>query len=84
MREFAGEGKYFIWGKDDPARLHQRIPNEFWVDNQIDFLRLAADTAEKAPPVGSGRPSGSSWGCWKRLTAGLMLPLCSYDEQMEN
>ena len=46
MRELAGQGKYLIWGKNDPARLHQRIPNEFWVDNQIDFLRLAGDTAE--------------------------------------
>src|SRR5271170_5538955 len=37
-----------------------------------------------APPVGSGAPSGCSWACWKRLTAGQMLPLCSYGEQMEN
>jgi hypothetical protein len=46
MRELAGQGKYLIWGKNHPARLHQRIPKEFWVDNQIDFLRLAGDTAE--------------------------------------
>ena len=46
MRELAGQGEYPIWGKTDPARLHQRVPKEFWVDNQIDFLRLAADTAE--------------------------------------
>ncbi len=46
MRELAGQGKYLIWGKTDPARLHQPVPKEFWVDNQIDFLRLAADTAE--------------------------------------
>ena len=37
-----------------------------------------------APPVGSGASSGSSWGCWNRLTAGQMLPLCSHGEQMEN
>jgi hypothetical protein len=46
MRELAGRGKYLIWGKNDPARLHQRIPNDFWVDNQIDFLRLVSDMAE--------------------------------------
>src|SRR5205085_2958976 len=38
----------------------------------------------KAPPVGSGAPSGSSWACGNRLTAGQMLPLCSYGKQMEN
>src|SRR5665213_4351475 len=41
-------------------------------------------TTEKAPPVGSGEPSCSSSACWNRLTACRMLPLCSYDEQMEN
>jgi hypothetical protein len=46
MRELAGLGKYLIWGKNRPARLHQPIPNEFWIDNQIDLLRLVGDTAE--------------------------------------
>lgn len=46
MRELAGRGKYPIWGKNDPARLHQIIPTDFWIDNQIDFLRLVGDTAE--------------------------------------
>src|SRR5271170_7262610 len=48
----------------------------------VDCVR--GDTQLMAPPVGSGAPSGCSWACWKRLTAGQMLPLCSYGEQMEN
>jgi len=46
MRKLAGQGKYSVWGKNDPARLHQIIPDDFWIDNQIDFLRLVGDTAE--------------------------------------
>lgn len=46
MRELAGRSKYTIWGKTEPTALHVPIPPDFWVDNQIDNLRLLGDTAE--------------------------------------
>src|SRR6266481_9758662 len=53
-------------------------------DSESPLGNYLPDSATKAPPVGSGAPSGSSWACGNRLTAGQMLPLCSYGEQMEN
>jgi hypothetical protein len=64
MRELAGQGKYLIWGKNHPASLHQRIPKEFWVDNQIDFLRLAGDTAEN---VRTERATAGYCTCYSSL-----------------
>jgi hypothetical protein len=46
MREMAGNSQYLIWGKTDLARLHQKIPEEFWNDNQIDLIRLLAGVAK--------------------------------------
>jgi hypothetical protein len=46
MRELGGSGEYVIWGKFEPTSLHVKIPPEFWVDNQIEILRLIGHTAE--------------------------------------
>jgi hypothetical protein len=48
MRQLAGDGEYIIWGKLDQYGLDQKIPTEFWIDNQIELTRILGDFAENA------------------------------------
>jgi hypothetical protein len=61
MRELAGDGRFLVWGKLESGRLHEVISRAFWITNQIDYLRLVADTApllrsEPATATSSGLP----------------------------
>ncbi len=49
MRELAGEGGLFIWGKSHENRLFELVPIAFWMENQIDGLRLIGNKPENVP-----------------------------------
>jgi len=38
MRELAGKGKFIIWGRETKLHLPIKIPQTFWVDNQVHYL----------------------------------------------
>lgn len=40
MRQFAHDGKLVIWGRKTKLSLHVPIPQDFWVNNQIDFTSI--------------------------------------------
>src|SRR5271163_4922236 len=69
---------------DEPEKVREALASSPSIDTVILRNSPGGNAPAMAPPVGSGAPSGCSWACWKRLTAGQMLPLCSYGEQMEN
>jgi hypothetical protein len=53
MRHRANRGEYLIWGRTAPGRLHEKMPEKFWIDNQIRILFLASVRSPERVETGS-------------------------------
>jgi hypothetical protein len=45
FRQLAFDGKLPIWGRRKNSTIWQEVPQGFWSDNQIDYIRIAAGDA---------------------------------------